>query len=143
MHRMRICCALLAISLAASSCAGAAASRPVVVAEPTAKEVEDGVAEVEFHGIPGLFFTFEAWRNVLIRFRLQQKDLQVALATETVRAEISEAEAKRLRDSQSRQQWAATYGPWLGFAGGLTAAAIVAGILGGVMNSMRAGGLSK
>lgn len=140
---MKSCSVLLVILLSATSCAHRTIARPVVavVATPSSDgaqpDGEGGVAAVEYHGIPGLFFTFEAWRDVLIRFRLQQKDLQVSLATETVAREIAEVEAKRLRESQSRSQWAATYGPWLGFAGGLTAAGIIAAIFGGVFGGLR------
>lgn len=132
---MRSFCALLAISLAATSCASPMASTMPLAAveEPSAEDIEDGVAPTEYHGIPGLFFTFDAWRNVLIKVRLQRKDLEVALASETVGREVAETEAKRLRESQAKTLWAATFGPWLGFAGGLTAAAVIAGILGAVL----------
>jgi hypothetical protein len=133
---MRILSALLAILLGATSCAGSSPSSRPVLAVPENAEIEDGVAEVAYHGIPGMFFTFEAWRNVLIKVRLERKDLEVALATETVGRELAEIEANMLRANQAKQQWAATYGPWLGFAGGLTVAAIIAGVFGGVFQGV-------
>ena len=131
----------LAIWLGASSCAVPMASTmPVAAVEsPTDEQIADGVAPTEYHGIPGLFFTFEAWRNVLIKVRIERKDLELALAEQTVGREVAEIEAKRLRESQARAQWAATYGPWLGFAGGLGVTAIVAGILGGVFQGVAYG----
>lgn len=135
MPRMKSFCAALALSLVATSCAAPMTSTmPVVAVEsPTDEQISDGVAPTEYHGIPGLFFTFEAWRNVLIKVRLERKDLELALAEQTIGREVAEIEAKRLRESQAKTQWAATFGPWLGFAGGLTVAGILAGILGGVL----------
>jgi hypothetical protein len=49
---------------------------------------------------------------------------------------LAEIEANMLRANQAKQQWAATYGPWLGFAGGLTVAAIIAGVFGGVFQGV-------
>ena len=138
---MRSLLALLVISPSAISCAARMASTmpasvSVAVDDDT---IADGVAPAEFHGIPGIFFTFEAWRNVLIKVRLQQKDLEVALASESVGREVAETEAKRLRESSARHIWAATYGPWLGLGAGLSIAAVVGAIFGGVFKSMTTG----
>lgn len=125
---------MLAISCAASACRSLQpASAPVVRLEPDQQALDDGVARVEYHGIPGLFFTFEAWKTVLIMHLNDKKDLQISLAGETVRADAAERREAQLTRSMAMQQWRATYGPWLGFAGGLTAAAVVFGILLGVV----------
>jgi hypothetical protein len=136
---MKISAALLAILLGGTSCRGALpASRPVVASPETEAPIDGVVPGAEFHGIEGIWFAWEAWRNVLIRVRLEKKDLELALTHAQIGQEVAEIEARRLRESQSKAQWAATYGPWFGFAGGLSAAAIVAAILGGVMGGMNA-----
>ncbi len=127
---MRSLPSLLAISLVATSCAQPS-SRPVLasVEAPTPADIGEGVAEIEFHGIPGLFFTFEAWRNVLIRHRLLTKDLEISLAHATIGQEVAEIEARTLRASQKRIEWRATWGPPLAFAGGITVAGVLAAVL--------------
>lgn len=132
---MRSCSALLAISLAATSCAGpSATSQPASLTAPTLAEIEeDGVANILWHGIPMVAFTDAAFARLLIRHRTEKRDLELALTNQTIDREVAEAEAKRLRESQSRTAWAATYGPWLGFAGGLTVAGLIAAVLGGVL----------
>lgn len=134
---MRSLAASLAISLVATSCAARGpASRPVVVSDQ--ESPEDGVVPgAEFHGIEGVWFAWFAWRNVLINQLNEKKALQLALVDAQIGQEVAEIEARRLRESQASAQWAATYGPWLGFAGGLTAAGIIAAILGGVMGGMK------
>lgn len=126
---MRILSASLAILLAATSCSQAASKPVAAVATPTPEEIADGVALTDYHGIPGLFFTFEAWRNVLIRMRLQQKDLEVSLVGAQAGQESAEAEARTLRESQKRTEWRATWGPPLAFAGGVTVAGVLAAVL--------------
>lgn len=136
-------CGALAILLAATSCAHVAPSSAPVVAveEPTPEQIADGVAPMEYHGIPGVFFTFEAWRNVQIRVRLQQKDLEVALAGETATREAAEAEAAALRKSQESIRWRATWGLPLGMGIGAGAVSILAIIFGAVFGQ-RLGGVT-
>lgn len=141
MLRTKTCCAALASLLLASSCAAPMASTmpAAKITEPTMAEIAEGVAPVEFHGIPGLFFTFEAWQNVLIKQRLQLKDIEITLASESVAREIAETEAAKLRAHAAALDWRATWGPPLAFAGGITVAGVVALIVSGVLGGLKHG----
>ncbi len=140
MHRTPILCVVLASWLLVSSCASSSpASLPVVQVAPTPAEIADGVAETDYHGIPGLFFTFEAWKNVLINFRLKTKDIELALSNTTVALTISEGENALLKKSATAMQWRATYGLPLGIGIGSTAAAVITAILIAALNGAKNG----
>lgn len=141
MQRMKTWSALLAISLVATACRSTLpASLPSVSVAPdkTDDDMGDGVARVEYHGIPGLFFTWDAVRQMFVRVEQDKAALSIALSRATVDATIATDEAERLRKSQKALDWRATWGPPLAFAGGLTLAGALAAVLFYVFGAVQA-----
>lgn len=123
---------VLMISLAATACRSTSpASLPVVAVAPeqASDDMGDGIARAEYHGIPGLFMTWDAWRRIAVRIEEDKAALSIALAGSVTEAKIAQDEAERLRKSQTALDWRATWGPPLAFAGGLTLAGALAAIL--------------
>ncbi len=123
-----------AISLAACASSTSASSAPVVLDRHEEEmALGDGIAPTEYHGIAGLFVAYDTWRQILVRIELDKRDIEVALARSVTMEKIATEEAAAMRKSAAMNMWRATYGPWLGFAGGLTVSAIVATVLGLVL----------
>lgn len=139
MLRMKTCSSALAILFAASSCAAPMASTMPAsrAALPTFSEIEEeGVASVDYHGIPMIAFTDPAFKLLLIRHKGEKRDLEMALANETFERELAQAQAKRLTETAKTLDWRATWGPPLAFGGGITVAGLVALIIMSVMRTV-------
>ena len=98
-----------------------------------AEDLGDGVARAEYHGIPGLFLTWDAVRRMQVRIEQDKAELSIALARSVISEKIASDEAEQLRKSAKSAEWRATYGPPLAFAGGLTFAGILAAVLAAVL----------
>lgn len=127
------------ISLAAIGCRSTQPSTlPAVSVAVEETSEADGIARAEYHGIPGLFVTYDAWRRILVRVEEDKATLAVQLVRAQAGEKIAEDEAAALRKSQASLQWRATWGLPLGIGIGASVVTVLGVVLGATL-----GGIGK
>lgn len=103
------------------ACATSApASMPVVTASSAPA---DDFVPLVYGGVIGVWAPEDAIAELLVGFEREKRALRIERARSDTRAQIAEQNAEDTRKAAESLQWRATWGPFIGAAGGAIATA--------------------
>lgn len=136
----------LSLSLLVASCASrtSPASLPVMASSYPVDRSQDDWLPVAYGGRVGVWISEDALGDLLAGFERDKGALKVQIAKANVGERIATETAEAVTKNARGLSFRATWGPWLGFAGGVTAAGIAALVIFAVMRTLApAGGFAN
>jgi hypothetical protein len=110
---------------------------PASVPVAASLKVSDGVAEDEHDGLPGLFFTWQAYDAHELSHAREKGKLKLKLSLTEVALDIANKTIAAYKKGLDLVQWRAKWGPVLGAAVGATLTALLAVAAYGVSIAVR------